>query len=828
VDRDLGRPVALKVLNDEVAGDGEAVRRFVEEARVGGQLEHPGIVPVYGLSAGEDDRPFFAMRLLQGDTLDALLSKRERSGHELRRFLGHFEQVCQAMAYAHTRGAVHGDLTPANVIVGRCGEVQIVDWSRAVVGGEPLEDVCALGSILSEILAGAADAEEDLVQLSRRCLSPDPGERPCDAGEIASVVGDHLTEVEERARRAEIRAAEERVRAEAEQARADRERRQARLQRRARIRSLAMAAVVLAAVLGGGSMALLKVREDRAEAERVEAGVADAMRRAARHEGARDWVEAAAWARKAVALAGAMGPEAPALGRARTLLDRIAGAERREQEDVEFTVRLGEIRARALMEFVDPVLRDEDYKAALLECGVDVDGMTASEAAAAVLSRSRPVELTAALDEWALMRWSNRGLPGTDERHLLAIARTADPDEWRDRLRGAVVDLDIEEVRALADTADAGLLPSPTLHLLAKLLAEDGDVETAVEVLRRALLHHPQDVRLIESLGSCLMKLGPSHHLEGVSCYIEALAILPDSPFLWNNLGIALGTVGEAENALPAFHRALELMPDFAMAQTNIGVMWQRQGQFEKAIAAFRRALSMEPDDSNCHMNLGIALNDAGKPRDALAALRKAHELRPDGPWVNFNLGLQFWYVGDSVGAIPYLKKATERCPKPVQAWYMLGFVLQVTKDHAGAVDAYRKALSIEPDNGGALNQLAWLLATSGDPALFDPSEAAELAGRAVRRYGDAFSWGTLAIASCRAGRHEVAIDAAERALGPGGRKRAWGLLVLAHSHAKLGHVEEARDWLAKAVAWMEKNPCGKPLRAFRAEAEAAVRGEHR
>src|SRR5262249_2799802 len=103
-DADLGRDVAVKVLREDHAANDDVVRRFVEEAQVGGQLQHPGIVPVYEMGVSHDGRtPWFAMKLIKGRTLSALLAERTSPAQDRRRFLGIFEQICQTMAYAHSR-----------------------------------------------------------------------------------------------------------------------------------------------------------------------------------------------------------------------------------------------------------------------------------------------------------------------------------------------------------------------------------------------------------------------------------------------------------------------------------------------------------------------------------------------------------------------------------------------------------------------------------------------------------------------------------------------------------------------------------------------------
>jgi serine/threonine-protein kinase len=132
-DLDLGRDLAIKVLLKTHRDNPQIARRFIEEAQIGGQLQHPGIVPVYELGAFGASQPYFTMKLVQGRTLAALLTERADPAHDRPRFLGIFEQVCQTMAYAHTRGVIHRDLKPSNIMVGAFGEVQVMDWGLAKV-----------------------------------------------------------------------------------------------------------------------------------------------------------------------------------------------------------------------------------------------------------------------------------------------------------------------------------------------------------------------------------------------------------------------------------------------------------------------------------------------------------------------------------------------------------------------------------------------------------------------------------------------------------------------------------------------------------------------
>ena len=122
----LDREVAVKVLLAQHAPDSRVARRFVDEGRITAQLQHPGIPAVYQVGTLPDGRPFLAMKLIKGDTLDARL----KAGSALDP-LAVFEAISQAVGYAHAHGVIHRDLKPGNVMVGAFGEVQVMDWGLA-------------------------------------------------------------------------------------------------------------------------------------------------------------------------------------------------------------------------------------------------------------------------------------------------------------------------------------------------------------------------------------------------------------------------------------------------------------------------------------------------------------------------------------------------------------------------------------------------------------------------------------------------------------------------------------------------------------------------
>jgi serine/threonine protein kinase/WD40 repeat protein len=139
LDAELNREVALKAMRSRSAQDAVYRARFVQEAEITGKLEHPGIVPVYGLGEYEDGRPYYAMRFIKGESLKEAVRRFHEMKHAkegertlaLRKLLGTFLAVCQAVHYAHSRGILHRDLKPSNIMLGKFGETLVVDWGLA-------------------------------------------------------------------------------------------------------------------------------------------------------------------------------------------------------------------------------------------------------------------------------------------------------------------------------------------------------------------------------------------------------------------------------------------------------------------------------------------------------------------------------------------------------------------------------------------------------------------------------------------------------------------------------------------------------------------------
>lgn len=169
----LRRDLALKVSpapRAELTRD--QLTRFVEEAQITAQLEHPNVVPVHDIGLDPDGRVYFSMKLIRGQSLETIFEKRNDNDpdtiHEfgLRRLLDVFLQVCQAVEYAHARGVIHRDLKPANIMVGDFGEVLVMDWGVAKLIGQPDRKV-------ADLVAGA-DPAADSDSPARKSVAPPP------------------------------------------------------------------------------------------------------------------------------------------------------------------------------------------------------------------------------------------------------------------------------------------------------------------------------------------------------------------------------------------------------------------------------------------------------------------------------------------------------------------------------------------------------------------------------------------------------------------------------------------------------------------------------
>jgi serine/threonine-protein kinase len=757
-DADLQRRLAVKVLQAKHRGRPDLENRFLEEAQLTGQLQHPGIAPVHQVGRLADGRPFFAMKLIQGRTLAALVHERRAVTDGRTEWLAVFAQVCQAVAYAHSRGVLHRDLKPANVMVGAFGEVQVMDWGLAKILGRegdgpppaaPLEphpiatvrtqaagwstqtgsvlgtaaymapeqasgevdqldercDVFGLGGILCVLLTGAppyagpvaevgtqarraelADvyarldgcgADAELVALAKACLARERADRPRDAGAVAAAVAAYQVGVADRLRRAELERSAAAVRAGEEG-------------KRRRLRQ-ALGAAVLVVVLGAGGVGGWFVQE-RAQTRE---GVAALLGQARDHQEHYRWGEARAALTQAASRLGGRGSA--------DLAERV----RQAQADLDWVVRLDAIRlnqATVVAGRFSFAQADRDYEvvfreARLAELQDDTERVAARVKASAVRGA-----LVAALDDWALCV--------TDESRrgwLFDVARAADPDAWRDRVRDPAA---WRNQAALADLARTVPVAEQSVQLLValgrRLQATGGD---ATAFLARVHRVHPADFWANIELGNSLSKREPG---EAVGYYRAALALRPGAVAVFNNLGVALYAQGRLDEAIDHYQQALLIDLKLAPAHCGLGAALKAQGRLDEAIDHYQQALLIDLKLAPAHYNLGIALNAKGRLDEAIDHYRQALHIDPRDAQVHTNLGKALYDKGRRDEAIYHFQQALHIDPKHAKAHYNLGLALYDRGRRDDAIDHFQQALRLDPKYTDAHNNLGNALKAQG------------------------------------------------------------------------------------------------------------------
>ena len=193
--------MALKELQDQFADDPEFRQRFLLEVQVTGRLEHPGVVPVYSLGRDGQGRPFYAMRFIDGEDLESAIKRFHaadaRPGRQhgeralaLRQLLRRFVDVCNVVAYAHSRGVLHRDLKPANILLGPYGETLVVDWGLAklVAEHEPSAEI-GMPALSPQGDNASDQTQQGIILGTIAYMSPEQaeGQRPTNASDVFSL-----------------------------------------------------------------------------------------------------------------------------------------------------------------------------------------------------------------------------------------------------------------------------------------------------------------------------------------------------------------------------------------------------------------------------------------------------------------------------------------------------------------------------------------------------------------------------------------------------------------------------------------------------------------
>ncbi len=814
-DGQLDRTVAVKLLHEGDGADPERRRRFEEEARIGGSLQHPGIVPVHEFGEDEAGRPYFTMRRIQGRTLAALLAERGADpAGDRRRFLSIFERVAEAVAYAHSRSIVHRDLKPGNVMVGEFGEVLVVDWGlarrldrdveepgRQIAGtpaymapeqarGEVAEidrrtDVFALGAMLCEILTGrppyggersrtlvqaeraelevaaarldACGADPEIVALALECVREDRSARPADAGEVARAVTRYLASVEERAQQARIEGAEAQVRA--------------REERRARRLTLALAFAVLAAVTIGAFVRAGIEREEAERRRRSEASIASAVGEARlRRERARaadpddlsGWVGAVAAARRAESHLADV-PLDPAREReVRDLLASLraeeAGARRdraRREEDRAFEERLEAI----------PISPDDD----LGEVGFDARDAARRVSEYEAAFRAAGIDVLAGDERTAAARVRERtvadAIAAALDQWALA-SRTVEPTgaTWPRLLRVAgLADRDPWRARLRAH-----LLEGEADDEL-RALAASADL-SALPVPSILLLGHLLALEVDRDAEVELLRRARMHRRDDFRLEFrlgEGLQRLSDPPW---------------DEARRQYEIAVALRPHSVEARHRLARALDESGRRDEAAREIELLLEREPDDGHWHFHLAQLDAARGRTDEAIVGYRRAIELDPSDVMAAANLGFHLFERGDLDEAISWLEETLRIGGDRFDTQFHLGLAHFRRGEPERAEECMERLCSLWPEDARAHSGLMSVRLRQGrlDAALAP-------ARRAVERAPDAFDPRVnLAWLLLETGDEDAAVEHAREAIRIAPEEAdGHGLLVNGHVRAE-------------------------------------------
>jgi serine/threonine protein kinase len=573
-DAELGREVAFKEIQARYAEDATQRGRFVREAEITGGLEHPGVVPVYGLGRYADGRPYYAMRFIRGESLKEAAAQLHagKAGYTLRGLLARFVAVCNAVAYAHSRGVLHRDLKPANVMLGPYGETLVVDWGLAkVVGREPEDgdssseltlqppsgegslteagsalgtpafmspeqargevaelrpatDIYSLGATLYALLTGRPPVQgrdtAEVLEKVRQGDWPPPRHAKASVARALDAVCLKAMALKPAARYGsalELAADVERWLAD-EPATAWREpllTRAGRWVRRHRGKVAATVAASFVALLLGGAGMVWRLNEQarrRADSERQGAYASAAMEQEAEFQAKSQWAEARAALERAEAYLSVAGSEdvRHRAGEARQNLELVARLEALRRQ-----------RAASHMRNSEVADVDARYTAIFAAAGLGVPGDDPAIVAERVANLPVRESLVDALDDWAHASQSD-----ATRAWALAAARGADSNAARNRLRDPNIWADKQRLaQAAREVPGEALRPALAAAVGARLLGWEGHAEA---LLRRAQRLHSSDFWLNYQLAVVLQVAG--RHAEAEAFCRAALAAHPNAP----------------------------------------------------------------------------------------------------------------------------------------------------------------------------------------------------------------------------------------------------------------------------------------------------------
>jgi serine/threonine-protein kinase len=863
-DTDLGRDVAVKVLLDAHKDKVELLQRFVEEAQVGGQLQHPGIVPVYELGQFPDRRPFFAMKLVKGRTLSKLLRERPSPAADLPRFVQIFAQVCQAVGYAHARGVIHRDLKPANVMVGSFGEVQVMDWGLA--------KVLRQGGVADE-----AQPEEAPTQIRTvRSAGSSAGQGSGSDTRAGSVLGTPAYMAPEQAN-AEVDRLDERadvfglgailcaiLTGQPPYTGRDGE----EVYKKAAVADTAEALARLDGCGADAELIILVKRcltADPAGRPRDAGAVAGAVTtyqesvaarlrqaelahaaEAARAEEAKATAAAERRARRLTRRLAASLLLLVAVGAAGGLWAQRQHAEReaeaaRQRQAVEAALdKANELRQQARWAEARAIL--EQTRDRLGESGPDDlrQRVHQADAELALADRLEGIRLKLAAASAAKAKLEGQ----TAQRQYATAFREAHLGEEGQPAEAVATRIRASAVRehlvaALDDWAAWTADPQRRAWLLEVARRSDPDPwrdrcrdpkvwgdRAALQKLADDLLREETKLKwlkppLLTALGNELRWAGG----DAVPLLVAAQAQNPGDFWLNFRLGIALGQAKRWNEAVGYYRAALAIRPDSVSGHINLGNAQAELGRGDEAIREYRTAIALDPKHALAHYNLGNALRRKGQVDEAIREFQETIALDPKLAPAHNALGSALRDKKQADEAIREFQEAIALDPENVSAHSNLGAILcDVKRDYDGAIACFRTAIALDPKlallHSNLGNALWWT--KQMDEAIREYRAAVALDPKHAPAHNDL---GNALMAQKQVDEAVKAYRAA-LALDP---KRASAHGGLSEALRQLGRFTEAR---VAAVRCLELLPPGHPRRSVTTrllhECEQAIALEQR
>jgi tetratricopeptide (TPR) repeat protein len=731
-DPSLGRDLAVKVLKPELVGRPESEQRFMEEVQVSGQLQHPGIVPVYDLGRRADGRPFFAMKLVRGRTLAADLAERPDPAADRHRFLGIFQKACETVAYAHSKGVIHRDLKPGNIMVGRFGEVLVMDWGLAKVlthgrgtDQSATSETSAEGSALdTEEPAPIRTTRTDVgigSETTAGCVLGTPAFMPPEqaAGEVerlderVDVFGlgavlcvlltgqpPYVSESRDTIRRMSMRGDLADAFARLDACGADAElialcKRCLAPDREARPRHAGEVEGAVSAYLAGVEGRIRQAQMDRAKAEA--AAAAERKRRRAQ-------------VGLAISLVALVGLAAGAVwfieGREARAREERAAQQARVRAGVESTLdRLPDLYQRSLW---------VPAQAAVAQAAELVGPEGDPGLRALVDAAARDAALLKELDSIRLgkARWQGNRLSFQEAPVRYAAAfRTAGFDVHGPDPTGVASRVAASPVRdyLIAGLDDWGFTesdPARKQRIFAVTAAATGQdwrlgIPAAWENPRQLAAHYesiPHTDRtpaVIEAIG---WQLERTKFGTGIGLLEEGLRQFPGDFWICFRLGDAYMDKRRNKPALAAgmFRVAHTARPGLVVVHVNLAAALREAGEVQASLAELQEALRTDSTFAGTHINIGLALYAERKLAEAVAAFRTAVDVDRNSIIARHFLALGLCHLNETNEAVEVLTEGARLNPGEPEAFRVQGKLLLELGRYADAADAFQSAVRLE------------------------------------------------------------------------------------------------------------------------------------